>query len=58
MQAGLGIVSVPHFLQFFLVDDRLFHRLQLDGIHGDDFEVAAALGAGNDFAFVNLFFVE
>ena len=58
MQGRLGIVPVPHFLKFFFVDDCLFHRLQFDGADSDDFEVRATLGAGNDFAFVDFFFVD
>jgi hypothetical protein len=56
--ARLGIVPIPHFLKFLLVDDSVFHWLELNGADGDDFEISATLGAGNDFAFIDFFFVD
>jgi hypothetical protein len=54
MRERLGIVTVPHFLHLFLVDYFFFDWLQLEGTYGDHLEVAAALRAGNDFAFFNV----
>jgi hypothetical protein len=53
----LGIVTVFGFLLAGIVDNGLFDRLQLERTDGDDFEIGAALGAGDDFALVDFFFV-
>jgi len=51
---GLGVVAVFgfFFLVIFLV--LFFHRFKFDGIQRRHFEVAAALSASNDLAFIDL----
>ncbi len=48
-------ITVFAFLVFqFFVFLQFFDRLQLERIHRHDLEVGAALGAGDDFAFIDL----
>src|SRR2546429_40626 len=54
----LGIVTVLRFLQFIVVLYFFFDRLELDGTYRDNFEVAAAFRAGDDFALVNLVLID
>jgi len=48
----LGLHFVLVFFVFFLI-----HRLEFDGVGGDHLEVAAALRARNDLAFIHLVFL-
>src|ERR1700719_1911142 len=57
-QPDLGVVTVLRFLHFIVVVYFFFDRLELDGTYRDNFEVAAAFRAGDDFALVNLVFLD
>jgi len=57
---GTGVrrlqVTVFRFLFLFLFF-LFFDRLELERIYGNDLEIGAALGAGNDFTLVDLIFL-
>lgn len=55
---SLGVVTVVSFLFLFFFLVFFFYRFQLNRVDGDDFEVAAALGAGNDLAFIDIIFLD
>jgi hypothetical protein len=57
-EKSLRVVTVLRFLGFVVVLYFFLDWLQLDGTDRDNFEVTAALRTGNDFTFVNLFFID
>jgi hypothetical protein len=57
LRKGLRVVTVLRFLDFSVVFDLFFNGLQLDRVHRNYFEIAAALRAGDEFAFIHFFLV-